>query len=120
MKSKKNSNSKRAGVAVDALVRLFPHPWSFDVSPQETPPARNSAMIYAADSTRICETRGEHAEALAELIVESVNHFPPNVPDDQQPLASGVAPAREADQQETCQKSRRDGCLVDRLVSIIV
>ena len=51
-----------------------PHPWSFDVSPQETPPARNSATIYAADSTRICKTRGEHAQALAKLIVESVNH----------------------------------------------
>jgi len=56
------------------LVGLFPSPWSFDVSPQETPPARNSSTIYAADSTRICETRGEHAEALARLIVESVNH----------------------------------------------
>ena len=39
-----------------------------------------------------------------------------NVRDHQQTLASGVAPAREADQQVTCQKSRRDGCLVDRLV----
>ncbi len=62
------------GGALTRVVRLFPHPWSFDVSAQETPPARNSATIYAADSTRICEIRcGEHAAVLAKLIVESVN-----------------------------------------------
>lgn len=55
------------------LVQLFPQPWSFDVSPQETPADRNSAMVYTAGSTPVCETRGEHAEALAKLIVESVN-----------------------------------------------
>jgi len=42
--------------------------------------------------------------------------FFPNVRDDQSPLASGMAPAREADQQEPCQKSRRDGDLVHQLV----
>jgi hypothetical protein len=56
-----------------------PGPWSFDVSPQETPPARRNSTIYAADSTRICDLRGEHAEALARLIVKSVNHCLPNV-----------------------------------------
>lgn len=56
------------------LAAQFPTPWSFDVSPQETPPARNSATIYAADSTRICEIRGELAEHLARLIAHSVNH----------------------------------------------
>jgi len=66
--------STESGLLQSRLVRLFPHPWSFDVSPQETPPARNSVTIYAADSTRICETRGEHAVALAKLIVKSVNH----------------------------------------------
>jgi hypothetical protein len=44
----------------------------------------------------------------------------PNVPDDQQPLASGMSPARAADQQETCRKSRRDGCLVDRPVGLFL
>ena len=44
----------------------------------------------------------------------------PNVPDDQSPLASGMSPAREADQQETCQKSRRDGDLVHRSVGLLI
>ena len=41
-----------------------------------------------------------------------------NVPSQESPPASGVAPAREADKQETCQKSRRDGDLLDRSVRI--
>lgn len=61
-------------VDMTRLVRLFPSPWSFDTSPQETPPSRYSAVIYSADSTRICETRGENAVALAKLIINAVNH----------------------------------------------
>ena len=45
--------------------------------------------------------------------------FLANVRDERPPLASGVPPAREADKQESCQKSRRDGGSLDRLVSII-
>jgi len=80
--------SAESGLPQSRLVRLFPHPWSVDVSPQETPPARNSVTIYAADSTRICETRGEHAKALAKLIVESVNHCLPNSQTNKQKLDS--------------------------------
>jgi len=47
-----------------------------------------------------------------------VRIFFPNVRDERPPLASGEAPAREADQPETCQKSRRDGGLLDRSVRI--
>jgi len=43
--------------------------------------------------------------------------FLANVRDDGSPLASGVAPAREADQQEACQKCRRHGDSVHRPVS---
>jgi hypothetical protein len=75
----KNTDSTTGADSLDRPVRLFPYPWSFDVSPQEVPPARNSATIYAADSTHICKTRGEYAEALAKMIVESVNHFTQNV-----------------------------------------
>jgi len=45
--------------------------------------------------------------------------FSANVRDERPPLASGMAPAREADQQEACQKSRRDGGSLDRLVRIL-
>ena len=41
-----------------------------------------------------------------------------NVPGQESPLASGMAPARAADPQEPCQKSRRDGDLLDRSVRI--
>jgi len=37
---------------------------------------------------------------LVKLRVIGEDTFLPNVPDDQSPLASGVLPAREADQQE--------------------
>jgi len=43
----------------------------------------------------------------------------PTVRDELPPLASGVIPAREADKQEACQKSRRDGGSLDRSVGII-
>lgn len=68
------SESSDHVVDLPRLVRLFPSPWSFDTSPQETPPSRYSAVIYSADSTRICETRGENAVALAKLIINAVNH----------------------------------------------
>jgi len=45
---------------------------------------------------------------LRELLAEVFPHIFPNVRDERPPLASGVNPAREADQQESCQKSRRD------------
>jgi len=45
----------------------------------------------------------------------SCSIFLPNVRDERPPLASGVNPAREADQQE----SRRDGGSLDRMVRII-
>src|SRR5690606_6640788 len=61
-------------VDMSQLVRLFPSPWSFDTSPHESPPSRGSAVIYSADSTRICETRGDNAVALAKLIVVAVNY----------------------------------------------
>lgn len=61
-------------VDVPRLARMFPAPWSFDTSLQETPPNRKCATIYAADSTRICTTRGEDAGELARMIVEAVNH----------------------------------------------
>lgn len=66
------------GGCVSHLVRLFPPPWSFDPSCQETPPERHSAWVFAADSTRICETRGADADALARLIVGAVNQYLPN------------------------------------------
>ena len=64
---------------------LYPRPWSYDVSPQEPPPSRRSVKVYSADSFLICETKGEYAEALARLIVESVNsheegHKPSDLP----------------------------------------
>ena len=43
----------------------------------------------------------------------------PTVRDERPPLASGVNPAREADPQESCQKSRRDGGSLDRIVGIL-
>jgi len=46
--------------------------------------------------------------------------FSENVPGQESPLASGMAPARVADQQETCQKSQRDGDLLDRSVRTIL
>lgn len=56
-------------------LREFPPPWSFDMPPQKTPTARNTAKVYAADSTPVCQIRGAHAEALATLIVQSVNQY---------------------------------------------
>lgn len=65
------------------LVRLFPLPWGCDVTPQEVPPERLTATVYAADSTRICETRGEHAADLAQVIVDAVNkHLKPSCLED--------------------------------------
>jgi len=52
------------------------------------------------------------------LLERSGSVFSANVRDERPLLASGEAPAREADQQETCQKSRRDGGLLDRSVRI--
>jgi len=65
-------------VDLDRLVRLFPIPWERDVTKQEVPPERLTATIYAADSTRICETKGEHAADLAQVIVDAVNNYLPN------------------------------------------
>jgi hypothetical protein len=50
-----------------------PFPWSFEMAKQETPPQRRSAIIYAVDSTRICEIKGAAAAEVAELIVSAVN-----------------------------------------------
>lgn len=65
-------------VDLDRLVRLFPTPWERDVTAQEVPPSRLTATIFAADSTRICETKGEHAADLAQIIVDAVNNYLPN------------------------------------------
>ncbi len=53
--------------------KVFPRPWTVDVSPQETPPTRRSAKVYDADSCLICQTHGADAEELATFIAESVN-----------------------------------------------
>lgn len=55
------------------IAGLYPLPWECELSPQQTPTNRFVASIYAADSTRVCETRGEHALILAATIVEAVN-----------------------------------------------
>jgi len=72
MNTESSQNSAANELALSALVRLAPPPWTFDAFKHRLPKYR-SATIYAADSTRICVTTGEHAEALAELIVNSVN-----------------------------------------------
>lgn len=74
----KTSTHTAPPVALDRLVRLFPLPWELDVTAQEVPPERLTATIYAADSTRICETKGEHAADLAQMIVDAVNNYLPN------------------------------------------
>lgn len=51
---------------------MFPVPWEVDWFPSAVG-SRCQAVIYAADSTRVAETKGEHAKELAELIVNSVN-----------------------------------------------
>ena len=63
---------------------------------------------------------GSILNEIDDLLCEWAHIFLPIVPDDQSPLASGMSPARKADQQETCQKSRRDGDLVDRSVRILI
>jgi hypothetical protein len=65
-------------VDLDRLVRLFPTPWGRTVTAQEVPLPRLTATIFAADSTRICETKGEHAADLAQMIVTAVNNYLPN------------------------------------------
>jgi acyl carrier protein len=54
---------------------LFPCPWEHQVSAQETPPARRTCRVYAANSELIFETKGEHSEALAKRIVAAVNAY---------------------------------------------
>ncbi len=50
----------------------FPTPWTFDNLPHPIP-TFSSATIFDAKSTRICQTKGEHAETLAKIIVHAVN-----------------------------------------------
>jgi hypothetical protein len=60
------------------LLQLFPLPWERDLHTRDVPPSRRCCIIYAADSMRICETRGEHADALARMIVNAVNAWATN------------------------------------------
>ena len=75
------TETRRDSVDLDRLDRLFPTPWERDVTAQEVPASRLTATIFAADSTRICETRGEHAADLAQMIVDAVNDYFPNTQD---------------------------------------
>lgn len=54
------------------LAAFFPSPWDVDSFPHVSP-QYSSAAIYAADSSRVATLRGEHSQALAELIVQAVN-----------------------------------------------
>jgi hypothetical protein len=56
------------------LSEKYPKPWTFDFFDHKAKQFA-SATIYAADSTRICQTKGEDAKQLAELIIQSVNAF---------------------------------------------
>ncbi len=61
-------NSRQVNDAVECKL-----PWTFDVSPQDTVPSRRRATVYAADSSMVCQTTGEHAHIMARAIVDAVN-----------------------------------------------
>lgn len=58
-----------------------PLPWSYLKSPQETPPERFSATVYADDSGVVCRMQGPDSEALAKFIVDSANEHKPHTPE---------------------------------------
>lgn len=59
-------------IAATPLDEHYPRPWGVDSFPHGSPKF-SSAVLYAADSTRICQTTGTHAEALACQIASAVN-----------------------------------------------
>lgn len=61
-------NSRQVNDAVECKL-----PWTFVVSPQDTVPSRRRATVYAADSSMVCQTTGEHAHTTARVIVDAVN-----------------------------------------------
>jgi hypothetical protein len=63
------------------LKRIAPTPWEVERTAQEVPPSRLTATVYAADSTRICETKGPHAVEIAQLIADAVNNYTPRTND---------------------------------------
>ena len=59
------------------LMFSFPLPWEAEPGSQETPPARRSAKVFAADSSPVCTMYGAQSHGLAELIATAVNRYNP-------------------------------------------
>jgi len=67
-----------------------------------------SSAEKMAEAWELDSSSNDIAEAMDEAVNEYRSLIPANVPSDLSLLAFGMPPAREADQQEACRKSRRD------------